>query len=129
MWKSKKQATTKTSIFGAEFVAMKHGMEMLCGLCYKLWMMDVPLSRPSYIYADNMSVIHYVQQPEFTLKKKSNKICYHAIHESVAMGEGKTSHILTNKNTAHLMTKIIMSCPNRAYLIDELLYDNYDMEQ
>ena len=28
-WLSKKQLTTETSIFGAEFVAMKHGMEKL----------------------------------------------------------------------------------------------------
>ena len=29
---------------------MKHSMEMLHGLHYKLQMMGVPLSRPSYIY-------------------------------------------------------------------------------
>ena len=60
-WKPKKQAMIEMSIFGAEFIAMKHGMEMLHGLCYKLKMMGVPLSRPSYIYGDNMSVIHNMQ--------------------------------------------------------------------
>jgi hypothetical protein len=30
------QATIETSVFGAEFVAMKHGMECLRGLRYKL---------------------------------------------------------------------------------------------
>ena len=29
MWKSKKQPTIETSVFGAEFVAMNHGMETL----------------------------------------------------------------------------------------------------
>jgi hypothetical protein len=29
MWHSKKQATIETSVFGAEFVAMKQGMEAL----------------------------------------------------------------------------------------------------
>ena len=33
-WVSKKQATIETSVFGAEFVAMKHGIEKLRGLCY-----------------------------------------------------------------------------------------------
>jgi hypothetical protein len=28
-WVSKKQATIETSVFGAEFVAMKHGIEKL----------------------------------------------------------------------------------------------------
>jgi hypothetical protein len=32
----KKQATTETSVFGAEFVAMKVGMEMMRGLWYKI---------------------------------------------------------------------------------------------
>jgi hypothetical protein len=36
-WVSKKQATIEISVFGAEFVAMKHRIEKLQGLCYKLW--------------------------------------------------------------------------------------------
>ena len=104
----------ETSIFGAEFVVMKHGMEMLHGLRYKLQMIGVPLSGPSYIYGDNMSVIHNTQQPELTLKKKLNEICYQAVCESVAMGKSRTGHIPMNENLADLMTKIIMSCSRRA---------------
>eukprot|EP00804_Cyclotella_cryptica_P021440 CCRYP_005782-RB/>CCRYP_005782-RB protein AED:0.43 eAED:0.43 QI:0/-1/0/1/-1/0/1/0/125 len=58
---SKKQATIETSVFGAVFVALKHGMERLCGLRYKFCMMGVSISGPSYIYGDNMSVIHNTQ--------------------------------------------------------------------
>jgi hypothetical protein len=61
MWHSKKQATFETSVFGAEFVAMKQAMEALQGLRYKLRMMGVSVSGPSYIYGDNMSVIHNTQ--------------------------------------------------------------------
>ena len=42
-WISKKQATIETSVFGAEFVAMKIGMESLRGLQYKLRMMGGPI--------------------------------------------------------------------------------------
>ena len=56
--RSKKQATIESSVFGTEFVALKQGMETLQGLCYKLWMMGVEISGPSYIYGDNMSIIH-----------------------------------------------------------------------
>ena len=52
-WISKKQHTIETSVFGAEFVAMKHGMEKLWGLIYKIRMMGIPLSGPSYVYGDN----------------------------------------------------------------------------
>ena len=53
-WLFKKQATIKTSVFGAEFVAMKIGMELLRGLQYKLRMMGVPIDGPSSIYGNNM---------------------------------------------------------------------------
>ena len=76
---SKKQATIKTSVFGAKFVAMKIGMESLRGLQYKLRMMGVHIDGPSLIYGDNMSVIYNTQRPELPLKKKSNLIAYHAV--------------------------------------------------
>jgi hypothetical protein len=65
---------------------MKHGIENFCGLQYKLRMVDVPLSGPTYVYGDNMYVVHNTQHPESVLKKKSNSIVYHAIRESAAVG-------------------------------------------
>ena len=56
-WLSKKQATIEGSVFGAEFVAMKTCVEALRGIRYKLRMMDLPLTGPTYVYGDNMSVI------------------------------------------------------------------------
>ena len=86
VWFSKKQSTVETSIFGAKFVAIKEGMETLRGLRYKLRLMGVELMGPSYIYGDNMPVIHNTQRPESMLKKKSNFVCYHAMRKSVAKG-------------------------------------------
>jgi len=126
MWLSKRQATIETSVFGAEFVAMKIGMEALRGLRYKLRMMGVPISGPSFIFGDNMSVIHNTQKPESTLKKKSNQICFHAVRESVAMKESLTGHIDTNENPADLATKIISGGQKRDYLVGKLLYDICD---
>jgi hypothetical protein len=79
IWLSKKQPTLETSVFGAEFVAMKHGIETLRGLRYKLRMMGVPVSGPSYVYGDNKSQVTNSSRPESTLQKKCNSICYHAI--------------------------------------------------
>jgi hypothetical protein len=124
-WFSKQQATIETSVFGAEFVAMKIGMESLRGLRYKLRMMGVGISGPSYIYGDNMSVIHNTQRPESMLKKKSNSICYHAVRESVAMGESLTAHIGTNENVGDLATKVLYG-QKRRYMVSQLLYDIYD---
>ena len=68
-------------------MATKQGMEAVRGLRYKLRMVGVQIISLTYVYGDNMSVIHNTQIPESTLRKKSNSICYHAVRESVAMGE------------------------------------------
>jgi len=78
-WISKKQTTIETSVFGAEFAAMKHGIKKLRGLRYKLRMMGIPLTSPSYIYGDNKLQVTNSTRPESTLKKKCNSICYHAV--------------------------------------------------
>ncbi len=124
-WFLKQQATIETSVFGAELVAMKIGMLSLRGPRYKLRMMGVGISGPSYIYGDNMSVINNTQKPESMLKKKSNSICYHAVCESVAMGESLTGHIGTNENIGYLATKVLNG-QKRRYMVSQLLYDNYD---
>jgi hypothetical protein len=51
---------------------MKNGIETCCGLRYKLRMMGVALSGPTFVYGDNMSVVHNTQRPESVLKKNSN---------------------------------------------------------
>ena len=122
-WYSKRQPTVETSVFGAEFVALKNGMEAVRGLMYNLRMMGIPLDGPAYVYGDNMSVIHNTQRPESMLKKKSNSVCYHYTRESVAMGECTTGHIPTKENPADLCTKVIPGGAQRDHLVTQLLYD------
>jgi hypothetical protein len=63
MWFSKRQPTVESSVFGEEFVAMKNGIETCSGLRYKLRMMGVTLSGPTFVYGDNMSIVHNTQRP------------------------------------------------------------------
>ena len=124
-WVSKRQPTIETSVFGAEFVAMKHGIEKLRGLRYKLRMMGIPLVGPSYIFGDNKSQVTNSTQPESTLKRKCNSICYHFIRESVAMGESAVTHLWTGHNSSDLMTKVTYGAKRRR-LVGGILYDIYD---
>jgi hypothetical protein len=126
-WLSKKQSTIESSVFGAEFVSMRLGIEACRGIRYKLRMMGVPLMGPVYIYGDNMSVIHNTSKPESVLKKKSNSICYHAVRESVAAGESLTSHISTHYNLSDLLTKVLYG-EKRRQLVRGLLCDIYDFD-
>jgi hypothetical protein len=125
MWLSKQEAKIETSVFGAEFVAMKHGIEMLRGLRFKICMMGIPLSGPTNIYDDSKSQVTTSSRPESTLKKKCNSICYHAIRESVAMGETLPTHIRTGKNLADFLTKTT-SGARRRKLVSGVVYDIYD---
>jgi hypothetical protein len=74
VWLSKRQPPVESSVFGAECVAMKNVIETCLGLRYKLRMRGVTLSGLTYVYGDNMSVVHNTQRPESVLKKKSNSI-------------------------------------------------------
>ena len=105
-WMYKKQPRIETSVFGADFMAMKHGMETLCGIQYKLRMMGITIEGPSYIYGDNMLVIYNIQRLEINLSKNSNSIFYHAMRETVAICELLTTHIPIGENRANCFDEI-----------------------
>jgi hypothetical protein len=127
VWFSKRHPTVESSVFGAEFVAMKNGIETCRGLRYKLRMMGVTLSGPTFVYGDNMSVVHNTHRPESVLKKKSNSICYHAVRESAAMGESIIGNVPSVDNPADICTKVVPGGQKRNHLIGLLLRDLCDL--
>jgi hypothetical protein len=126
VWFSKRQPTVESSVFGAEFVAMNNNIETCRGLRYKLRVMGVTLSGPTYVYSDNMSVVHNSQWPESVLKKKSNPICYHAVRGYAAMGESIIGHVPSVDNPADMCTKVVPGRKKRSHLICLLLHDLCD---
>ena len=124
-WYSKKQGSVEGATFGSEFMAMKTVAEVNKGLMYKLRMMGVPIDGPSYVYGDNMSVLHNTSNPESTLKKKSNSIAYHLVRESIAMDEMRTGYINTAENYADLMTKNLPRGERRENLLRGVMWDIY----
>ena len=95
---------------------MKEGIDALRGFRYKLRMMGIPISSPLYIYRDIMSVLHNTSRQESVLRKKSNSVCYHTVHELVAMGESLVHQIHSKENVADLMTKVLYG-QKRKYLV------------
>jgi hypothetical protein len=106
VWFYKYQPNVESSVLGVEFVAMKNGVETCCGLHYKLRMMGVALSGPTYVCEDNMYDVHNTHRPESVLKK-SNSICYHTVHESASMGESIIGHVPSVDNPADTCTKVL----------------------
>ena len=86
-WHTKKQDTIEGAVLGSDSIAMKQGVEALHSIRCKLRMMGVEIYVPTYIYGDNMSVIHNTPKLDSVLKKKSNIICYHFVREAAAMKE------------------------------------------
>jgi hypothetical protein len=89
-------------------------------------MVGVTLSGPTFVYGDNISVVHNTQMPESVLKKKSNSICYHAVRESAAMGESIIGHVHSVDNPADICTKVVPGGQKRNHLIRILLRDLCD---
>ena len=104
---------------------MKTGVEALRGIRYKLRMMGVPQTGPTYVYGDNMSVIYNKSQPESTLKKKINPICYHAVCKAVASGECLTTHCKNGDNYSDMMNKFLYGKKKRDN-VSRILYGIWD---
>ena len=83
--------------------------------------MGIPILGPSYIYGNNTSVIHNSSRPESVLRKKSDSVCYHAVHESLVMGESLIGHIPSKENIADLLAKLLY-WQKRRYLVGNILY-------
>ena len=120
-WCSKKQATIETSVFGAEFVAMKIGVETVRGIRYKLRMMGVPLDGAMTMFCDNDSVVKNSTCPESQLKKKHHSIVYHRNRMAVANGTCRIAKEDTDTNLSDLFTKLLPEA-RRNFLVDCSMY-------
>ena len=110
--------------FVAEFIAMNVSVDTLHDTKYKLMMMVIPISGPSYFYGGNMLVIHDSSNLVLTLMKKCNAIAYHALHKSEAIKESFTGHIRSEDNAANLLNKVVTGWEKN--LLSLVLYDIYD---
>jgi hypothetical protein len=81
-WSSKKQTSCETSTFGSEFVAMKQATKNICGLRYKLMMMDITVDEPAFVFGEISIGQHNCTW--IYVKKKSNAIAYHFVREGCA---------------------------------------------
>jgi hypothetical protein len=112
-WISKRQKTVETSSYGSELVAARVAIELIIELRYKLRMLGVPVTEPTLMLGDNMSVILNTTIPSSQLKKKHNAIAYHRVREAIAGKIVKFVHIKSTENIADVLTKPL---PNEQFL-------------
>ena len=115
-WMSKKLSGIKTSPFGSEFMALKHCCKNVRGLRYKLRMMGIHINGPTYVFGDNKAVLVNSAVPNSVLKKKSNSIAYHFVHEGIASDEWRTRYVQLEKNITDMLTKPLCAKKRRRFL-------------
>ncbi|KAL7509576.1 LOW QUALITY PROTEIN: hypothetical protein ACHAXN_007340 [Cyclotella atomus] len=113
-WLSEKQSTIETLVFGAKFCALKHSIENLRSIRYKLRMMGVPIDGATRIFGDNMSVV--------TNRASRSLILFATMQYAVVMGKALVAHIGAAYNLADLFTKALygQTCH---FLVGRLMYD------
>ena len=115
---SKKQSTVETSVFGAKFLSMKEGIEALWDLRY-LRMVGISISGPSYVYGDNMSVIHDTSHQSWFLERRAT---WFAIMQYVSLLQWVSPWL---DIVADLLTKVLHG-HKRRYLVSNILYDKHN---
>ena len=100
---------------------MKQATEYVHGIRYKLRMMGLTCDELTYVYGENQAVLANTSAPASQLKKKSNLIAYHYVHEGCARDEWRTTYVNTHDNTADLVTKSLPSGEKQWKFVRHLL--------
>ena len=121
LWLSKKTNTVEVSTFGSEIVALRHAVELIERLRYKLRMFGVPLEGPTNVFCDNQAVTKNCSTPESTIQKKHHSINYHRNREAVASGTIRIAYEDRKTNLADAFTHIL-DAKTRNGLFDCFMY-------
>ena len=104
-----KKQSCELRTFGYEFTDMKHYVEYVRGLGYKLQMMGITCEEPDFVYGDNKLVLAKTTVPASTLKKNMKSLSYHSVSEGCAREKWRMDYANTNLNFADLLTKPLNS--------------------
>ena len=67
-------------------MALRHGTEEIMHLRYMLRCLGVPVTQPSNLFGDNLSVIQNAANIDAEIKKKHVSISFHTVCEAIATG-------------------------------------------
>ena len=105
MWHSKKQATTETATYGAEFVAGRTCIEQIIDLRNTFRYLGVKINDTSYMFGDNESMIDSASYPYSRLRKRHNILSFHYVRSQIARGYINLKHIRSHNNASDILSK------------------------
>ena len=108
-YQAKCQASVQSTTFGAEFIALKKGVEEAITTRYYLRTMGVNVSKPTVIYGDNLSAINNIITPGSQLQKKYLAFAYHFCRKHFSAGIVSIRKIPSKDNYSDAMTKALVS--------------------
>jgi hypothetical protein len=108
-WFSKRQTCVEASTFGAEFSAVRSGIEEAIAITHTCKSLGIRLDGPVEIYCDNRAVVDNCTIPGSALKKKHTSIAFHMCREAQAAGICILRHIPGAENPADILTKPLPS--------------------
>ena len=120
-YSSKCQGAIETSMYGAEFCAMRQATEEAISVRYMLRCLGVKMETPTAVLGDNEGVILNATIKDSLLKKKHVAISYHKVRESAAAGIIQPMKVNTKDNFADPLRKPLGEC-NFQRLIGQVSY-------
>ena len=105
MFHSKRQGSVETSTYGAKFGSMRTAVDEAVSIRYMLRSLGVPVTKPTVMLGDNMSVIQSATRPESPLKKRHTALSYHYVQENAAANIIAPYHCPGGENRSDILTK------------------------
>ena len=105
MWHSKKQATSETATYGAEYIAGRTCIEQIIDLRNTFRYLGVPIHERSYVFGDNESMINSSIYPDARLQKRHNILSFHYVRSMISRKFISMYHIASHSNLTDLLTK------------------------
>ena len=104
-WYSKKQSTTETATYGAEFLACRTCFEQIIDHRNYLRYLGVPIYDVSLVWGDNESMINSARIPDARLHKRHNILSFHYVRSLIACGFINLQHIDSEANVSDILSK------------------------
>ena len=104
-WRSKKQATVDTAMYGSEYSSARTCVEQILDLRITLRYLGVPIRSISYMFGDNKSVVDSSMTPNGKLHKRHIALSFHRVRESIAAGIVNYLFIDGKHNPADALSK------------------------
>ena len=104
-WKTKKQKIVAKSSAEAEYRAMSATIFELEWITHLLLDLHLPLHLPVLMHRDNKAAQHVAENPVFHERTKHLNIDCHYTRDKVLEGFLQTTHVSSQEQLAHLMTK------------------------